>query len=80
MPKVKNIPEEQKRSINMKLKPYGVEIFEGTFSEGKAWIALNKGCAATCNYKKLANLLYVLLKGTFTAPSAVIVDGREFAF
>lgn len=80
MPEVKRISVNQRRSINERLKPYGVEVREGTFTEGKVWISLDKGCAATCNYKRLANLLMSILKGIFTDPSAIVVDGREFAF
>lgn len=80
MQKVKMIPEEQKHKINIKLKPYGVEIENGSLCEGKVCLGLDKGCAVTCNYKKLAYFIWTLLQGDFATPSAIIVDGREFAF
>ena len=80
MLKVQKISEERKRQINVELKPYGVEVESATINEGKAWVSLNRGCAATYNCKKLAYLLYTLLKGTFTAPSAIVLDGREYSF
>ena len=76
MIEVQRISEQQKRRINSMLKPFGLELGGCSVTDNKASVAINKGCCATYNQKKVANLL----KNSFgTKLSAIIVDGREFA-
>lgn len=77
MLEVQRISEEQKCKINAKLKPYGLELAGCSVADRKATLSINKHCAATYDYRKVANML----KNSFdTTLSAIIVDGREFVF
>ena len=76
MLEVQRISQRQRDRINTKLKSLGLELKSCSITANKATISINKGSAATFNYRKVANLV----KDSFdTILSAIIVDGREFA-